>query len=278
MTSVETDSPADRVWCFQCGNEYDADVAECVECGVPTTGDRPQVAEDVGELDEEQLAYELHEWSGQGRSILDGMLSRSLIPHAWQGATLIVKEADEEVVDEAIAQTEIMEMPTLDLSQPTVVYELNDLTNDQHSRLLRRMTTAAVSHAFDQKGDMFVYERDEEQIDGFFEGLDEPDASERTFGPGVPGVNPVDVIGDLYVASGKVNKKPSDSRAVLAFVSTANVVEQMSLPYGFNVEQWSQVVDGANELADGLEGDDRYTSDEVIELSGALQGLLRTMI
>lgn len=278
VTSVETDSPADRVWCFQCGNEYDEDVAECVECGVPTTSDRPQVAEEVGDVDDDQLAYELHEWSGQGRSILDGMLTRSLIAHAWQGATLIVKETDEAAVDEAIAQTEVMEMPTLDLTEPTVVYELGDLDDDQHARLLRRMSTAAVSHAFDQKGDMFVYERDEEQVDGFFEGLDVADASERTFGPGVPGVNPVDVIGDLFVASGKLNKKPADSRAVLAFMTTADIVEQMSLPYGFNVEQWSQVVDGANELADGLEGDDRYSSAEVEELSGALQGLLRTMI
>ena len=40
VTSTTNDSNG-SVWCFQCGNEYDEDVAECPECGVPTTSEAP---------------------------------------------------------------------------------------------------------------------------------------------------------------------------------------------------------------------------------------------
>jgi len=137
-TKNDSNDAADGlVWCFQCGNEYDEEVAECTECGVPTTSEAPTQADNVGGEDDAQLAYEFHEWSGQGRSVLDGMLTRSNIEHAWQGATLIIREADEDAVDEAVAEAEIVAMPTLDLTQPTVIYELAGLTDEQERARVR---------------------------------------------------------------------------------------------------------------------------------------------
>ena len=36
------------LWCFQCGAEYDATVAECIECGVRLVPDPPLAPEEVG--------------------------------------------------------------------------------------------------------------------------------------------------------------------------------------------------------------------------------------
>ena len=278
VTSTETDAPGGRVWCFQCGLAYDPDVEECVECGVPTTDRPPQLAEDVGDEDDEQLAYEFHEWSGQGRSILDGMLTRSGIAHAWQGATLIVKEADEEMVDAAVAQTEVVAMPTLDLNQPTMVYELEMLDTEQHARLLRRLGDAGLSHAFDREGDLHVYEKDEETVDEIFEGLDVADASEREFGPGVPGVDPVSVMSDLLVAAGRLRKKPTEAKGVVALVESAATVGQMTLPYGITAELWGAVVDCSGELAAVLSGDRDLEDQTVAEMADELHQLLRPMV
>lgn len=278
VTSTETGTSDGRVWCFQCGADYEPDVGECIECGVPTTTQPPQLAEDVGDEDDDQLAYEFHEWSGQGRSILDGMLTRAGIAHAWQGATLIVKEADEESVDDAIAQTEVVAMPTLDLNEPTMVYELEGLDADQHARLLRRLGDLGLSHAFDREGDLHVYEKDEEQVDEVFESLDVADSSEREFGPGVPGVDPVAVMSDLFVAAGRLRRKPTDAKGVVALVEHASTVGRMKLPYGINADLWGTVVDRSGELADVLAGDRHLENETIAEMADNLHQLLRPMV
>lgn len=267
------------MWCFQCGTEYDEDVAECLECGVPTTTDRPIDAAEVGADDDDQLAYEFHEWSGQGRSTLDGMLTRSGIAHAWQGATLIVKEADEDAVDAAVAEAEVVSMPTLDLTQPTIVYELDELDDDQHARLLRRMGEMGLSHAFDNNGDLFVYERDEDKVDDLFEGLDEADAGEREFGPGVPGVDAVGVMSDLFVAAGRLRKNPNDSKGVVELVEVAAVVSRMTLPYGLDAEVWGSVVDQSTALSDALSGEhDELADTDIEDMAGSLHDLMRRLV
>lgn len=278
VTSTDVHESDGSVWCFQCGNEYDEDVEECVECGVPTTRDRPLEAGEVGDEGEEQLAYEFHEWTGQGRSTLDGMLAHQNIQRAWQGATLIVLEADEEAVDAAVQEAEIVAMPTLDLTQPTVVYELGDLDDQQHARLLRRMGDDGLSHAFDRNGDLFVYERDEDKIDELFEGLDEADISEREFGPGVPGIDPAAIMSDLFVAAGRLKKKPTDAKGVVKFVETAAIVEQMTLPYGLGADVWGPVVDRTLELSAVLSGDAEVEDIGVQEMADELHATMRTMV
>lgn len=279
VTLDETEPTAGQTWCFQCGASYEDDVDECVECGVPTTTDKPQLPEAVGDEDDDQLAYELHEWTGQGRSILNGMLTRAGVSHAWQGASLIVKEADEEIVDEAIAQTEIVAMPTLDPSEPTMVYELDELDQQQHARLLRRMGEAGINHAFDREGDLNVYEKDEERVDELFEGLDVADSSEREFGEGVAGVDPVTVMSDMFVAAGRIRRKATDAKGVIGVVETSALIDQMALPYGITADLWGAVVDRSSDLADVLSGDVEVADDvTVLEMAGELHDLLRTMI
>ncbi|MGY9081755.1 MAG: hypothetical protein ACKVK3_04045 [Acidimicrobiales bacterium] len=277
MTST-TDDNDGRVWCFQCGNEYDEEITECTECGVPTTCDPPIDVSSVGDVDDDQLAYEFHEWTGQGRSTLDGMLTRSGIDHAWQGATLIVREVDEEAVDEAVAQAEIVAMPTLDLSQPTMVYELGELDDDQHTRLLRRLGENGLSHAFDKDGDLFVYEKDEEKIDEVFSGLDEADPDEREFGQGVPGVDPVNVMSDLFVAAARLRKNPNDAKGVVALVEVASIIEQMTLPYGLGADVWGSVVDQSADLSDVLSGDDDSGDVTIEEMSIQLHEFMRRLV
>lgn len=275
-TGIDIDDTG-LVWCFQCGNEYEADVDTCVECGVPTTNQRPTEASEVGGSDDDQLAYEFHEWTGQGRSTLDGMLNRLDIDHAWQGATLIVREADEDAVDEIVTEAEVVAMPTLDLTQPTVVYELGGLDEQQHGRLMRRMNQQGLSHAFDKKGDLFVYEKDEEKVDAIFGGLDEADLSEREFGPGIDG-DPLAVMSDLFVAVGRLKKRPGDPRGVLSFVESARLTEQMRLPYGISGDVWANVVDRTTELSDVLTSDQNYDDVEVAEMADQLHSVLRKMV
>lgn len=282
VTSTQKNDSGDTdglVWCFQCSNEYEADVAQCPECGVPTTSEAPLDVDQVGEIGDDQLAYEFHEWTGQGRSTLDGMLTRSGIDHAWQGATLIIKESDEELVDDMVAEAEIVAMPTLDLTQPTMIYELEDLDNDQHARLLRRLSDDGISHAFDKNGDLFVYEKDEEIVDELFANLDEADAEEREFGPGVPGLDPVAVMSDLFVSASRLRKNPTDPKGVVSMVENATLVDQMKLPYGLGADIWAAVVDQSADLSNALTGEETSLPDaDVQEMAGVLHDLMRRLV
>ncbi len=276
-THADSSPETDVVWCFQCGSEYDLDVETCKECGVPTTDVAPTTADDVGDAGDDQMAYELHEWTGQGRSLLDGMLSRLNVEHAWQGATLIVREADEEAVDASIAEIEVVAMPTLDPAEPTIVYELDELDDQQHGRLLRRLGDGGLNHAFDGNGDLFVYERDEAKVDEIFSGLEQADLSEREFGEGIS-EDPLSVITDMFVALTRLRKRPNEGKSVVNVVETAQLIEQMRLPYGMGVDVWSSVVDQSADLSDLLTSDEVVGNDEVEEKAAALHGLLRRLV
>ena len=59
-----------------------------------------------------EIEYELHEWAGETRLVLDQLLILKDIPHVWQGATLVVREEDETVVDQLIEEAESTSLPT----------------------------------------------------------------------------------------------------------------------------------------------------------------------
>lgn len=265
-------------WCFQCGTQYVAEVLECIECGVDTTPVAPTAASEVGNLDDSQLAYEFHEWAGQSRSTLDGMLTRQGVDHAWQGATLIVREADEQLVDSLVAEAEVSTIPTLDLSEPTIAYQLRELDDAQSSRLLRRISDAGISHTFDKNGDLFVYESDEDDVDEFFVNLEQKDAAERSFGPGVDGVEPFEVMSELFVSAGKLKKRPNDVKAVARFCTVASLTSQLSLPYGLNADVWANIVDRADELAGAVQDMASLDEDEIGDLAAELHAQLRLLV
>lgn len=265
------------MWCFQCGAEYIEEVLECVECGVPTTSAKPMPAQEVGTEDEEQLAYELHEWSGEGRRVLDGMLTTSGVSHAWQGATLIVREADERDVDDAVRQAELATMPTLDTEQPTMVYELDQYNDEHRTRLVEMLGMAAIPHEFDAEGDLVVHEADEDAIDEIFENLTAEPEPEYVFGEGVDGVNPHDVLSDMFIASSKLRKNAGDNRNMMDFSNASELAEQLALPFGFSGADWRALLDEAGELRAALFSGD-IDDDEIKEQIDAVHTRLRPLV
>lgn len=266
------------VWCFQCGAEYSGDVAECLECAVPTTSEPPDEAGAVGDESEDQMAYELHEWSGEGRHVLDRLLTAESISHAWQGATLIVRELDEEKVDDLVRQAEVATMPTLSADEPTMVYELDEYSDELRTKIADQMGAAAIAHEFDARGDLVVHEVDEEAVDAVFEGLTTDETETYTFGPGVDGVDPTKVISDLFLTSSKLRKSPGDAKSVVKFVRTAELAVQLQLPFGFKSPDWQEILDEVELLRAVLAGDDHSEDHDVAELAEDVYLTLRPLV
>ncbi len=266
------------VWCFQCGAEYEDDsVTECQECGVPTVDQEPAAAADVGDENEEQLAYELHAWAGTTRRMLDGMLSTAGIEHAWQGATLIIREADEEAVDEAISAAQVSTMPKLDPDQPTMVYELDEFSGDQVARVAAALAEEGIAHDFDGHGDLVINEVDEDAVDDVFDALDGGTSEHFTFGPGIDGVEAHEVLADLYLAVNSLKRNTGDANAVREFGVQADLVEQLQLPFGFSAPDWRNLLDQVEATRVGLTSTE-LEADEVDDLVAETWDMLRPLV
>ncbi|MYH71840.1 MAG: hypothetical protein F4153_04590 [Acidimicrobiia bacterium] len=264
------------VWCFQCGASYDEDAAECVECGVATFPTPPQPAEEVGGPDDEQLAYEFHEWSPDSRGRLEAALRAQELEHAWLGPTLIVCEADEEAVDKTVEGVLRAQLPKLDKSQPAVVYELGDYDEAHKADVLSELLSEGIAHEIDYAGNLEVAEADEEAVDALFDRLSST-AAQRQFGPGLPGVEPYQVLETLFFSSDRLRRNTSDTKAMEDFALAHDQVVQLSLPWGYEPDFWRAMLDAADGLREALvAGPDPVEGDAAAgQAAEALRELLR---
>lgn len=264
------------VWCFQCGAPFDDDVLECAECGVATFPSPPQPAEEVGGPDEEQLAYEFHEWAYDARNGLEAELRALGLEHAWLGPTLIVCEADEEAVDQAVEGVLRARLPRLDKSKPAVVYELGDYDDAHKADILSELLSDGIAHEVDYAGNLEVCEADEEAVDALFDRLASA-VAQRQFGPGLPGVEPYEVLEALFFSADRLRRNTSDSKAVEDFAISHDQVVQLSLPWGYDADFWRSMLDAADGLREALvAGPDPTEGDAAAEQAAeALRELLR---
>jgi hypothetical protein len=271
-------NPVDAVWCFQCGTEYQPDVAECVECGVATVPEPPREVTDVGSAEEQQLAYEFHSWALESRSMLDSLLTGGKVDHAWQGATLIIREEDEGAVDRLVEDVERTTLPTLDPEAEKTAYGLEEFSTAQVGKLTDALGLAGIAHDFDAEGDLIIHAADEEATDEVFEKLnDEPER----FGPGVEGVDANEVMSSLFFSSSDLSKGVADSKAVRSFVDTADLATQMELPFGLDSAVWRRILEQNQRVLEALHEDEDEADDEEGGLrfeAGTLRDLLHPLV
>lgn len=264
-------------WCFQCNKKLDDLAEKCSECAAPASFVEPVPPHLVGNEDEEQLAYDFHEWHLLARSALHNELNAREITHGWQRATLIIRELDEHAVDEVVEKIDAEWLPGLDPDEETTVYELGELSELQRTRLLRRVDKTGLTHALNSDGDLVAYAKDEEAVDAIYATLNTEDIDEREFGPGID-ASPMSVMSDLFVAVSRVRKKPSDSKGLVALAEANQLVRQMKLPYGIEKQQWANVVDRSQALVEASDPASSASESEVIEQGDELYAILRQMV
>ncbi len=268
-----------QVWCFQCGAGYAAEVAACVECGVATVPQPPADVADVGEAGEDQLEYDLHEYSSQSRTMMESLLVGIGLPHAWQGAVLVVREADEEQVDTFVEAVDRAAAPVLAGDVPRVAYELSEVDDDYVTRLTAALDGAGIAYGFDDDGDLEVAAADEARVDGLFDKLaeaNEEGAGDLEFGAGLDGVDAHDVLSRLFVAADRLQRNPRDRKGNRNLARGSDEIRQLALPFGFEARTWRAVLNQVDALVDVVDSD--ATQDEIATVAAATRDVLHNFV
>ncbi len=264
------------MYCFQCSREYLDEVTECAECAVGLVQTKPTPPEEVGDHDEAQIAYELYEWSFEARRMLEGLVTSEGIAHGWQGAVLIVREADEDRVDALVEQAEEFDGPALADDIEKIGYGMDDWTGENQQALVETLGLNGIAHEFDAEGELVIAEDDEERVDMIIEKLTAKLAVEDQLGEGsqvIEGLALNDLLGDVRSLSNKLKKNPGDAKATIAIVKKSELLADLRTPFGFDSGRWSQIRMSANDMAELLSSEDRSES-EVTETAQALHQIL----
>lgn len=257
--------------------------------------DEPTVDLDDEELDEEELDdedgpvavatelgdhvdYEIDGWSGQSRALLDSMLTTEEIDHIWQGTTLSVRVEDEDAVDALIDVVTQTATQGLDPDRTRVAYETGAWSAALQTSLADALTIAEIPFEWDERGDLVIYEEDEDRVEEILDAMpdpDDPDAADAD------GVDVQDVLSRLWEATRTLAKRPRDSDAVLAAIGAADEIEQIGLPFGFESAVWRDLVSKTLALRAALDSDDadaQLDDEELQEGCADLERQLRPLV
>ena len=95
-------------------------------------------------------------------------------------------------------------------------------------------------------------------------------------------VDAQEVLGAVFVAADRLQRRGSDPEGVLALVDQASVVASMRLPFGFDPAVWNDLVSVTTTLASALtaeEGSPAAVGDErVEEMAADLRARLRPLV
>ena len=255
------------------------------------TGELPEIGDDDGAQSEPfggpsptadadgLLSYEVSDWSGESRGLLDSMLTSAEIRHFWQGTTLSVAEESEAETDAIIEEVLATATVALADDRDKAVYEVGEWSTAMQTSLAESLQVAQVSYEWDERGDLVVYADDEDAVDVILEAMPDPDDSDLA--PGAE-VDVQAVLTAAWRASALLVKDPVHSEAVVAMAEAADTLEHVKLPFGFEAPVWRNIVELACGLRDGLTGvvadEGAWTDDEVTDAAAQVRDAIRPYV
>ncbi len=235
----------------------------------------------LDELDAEsddEVTFELDEWSEADRRFLQDRLDTLGAPHQWEGTTLVIAAADEAWVegimdqvddDLSIDQVDADGGDAADADQ--VAYDLTDWDDDSCLRLLDALAADTIPYGLDDD-ELVVAASDEPRVDEIVTAITTPGATLTVGGPAS-----FEAMSELFISADQLAHDPDDKDGTASLVRGARAAAGASAPYGLESGWWDGVVARAGALADLVEapGSDH---DHLVHLATALRDELRPYI
>jgi hypothetical protein len=230
--------------CPWCGAEYGVADTRCRDCRLALTDPPPPTLAEG--TDEDDVGFELEEWSAGERGRLSSGLRDRAIPFRWEpGLTLVVGVADEELVDGLLDDMEAEDRG----GRPAGSVDVGDDADDDDDE--------------DDEDDDLDDPDDDDDLD---DDDEDDDGGERAQA----------AMGDLFVAADRLMKRPDDGRVAEDLVAAAAVVQGSGPPYGFEPVAWLQIRELASAAAEAAESD--AGDESVVRESRTLRDALRPYV
>lgn len=212
-------------------------------------GDEPE----HGEPERGEVVYDCSAWAGETRRLLAGMLDNAQIDQAWQGASLTVRVADEERVDEII--DELLETTTqvaLPDDAETVVFATAGWSVAMQTALVTALAEDDIAYEWDEQGDLRVLAQDDEAVALL---LDEIAEEDHDLVSSDDGVALQSLLGEVFGSASKLVKRPRDAASLVRIAEAAELMGSLAIPFGFERAQWAALVQTVGQLAEVIDSD-----------------------
>lgn len=279
-------------WCPSCGTGWVDQLDECPDCDTPLEPLPSAAPPGPATPEDAHLEYELDDWDGASRVMLEQLLVAGNVPHAWQGGRLVVPERTEDLVDAYVEQVEVATGPRLDPDAEQVAFDLEGWSDDLVDELTRVLDAEELPWELvagdGDAHELVVLAADADRVEELVDGLEHPHALPLDDdGTGDDGddedergeeIDPDKVLGGLFVACDRLAKDARDHQGVLGAADASRTLLAARAPYGFDRTTWTGLRERAEALLELLEGDDP-ASDEVVEEAAAdLRTALRPLV
>jgi hypothetical protein len=265
--------------CPECGDLYLVATDRCESCGaaLDEVAERERASQPSGRPspgEGEHERWELHEWTMEGRRLLDGMLVSAGIPRAWQGSTLLAPVIEHDRVADMVADVAesdarvgVGETAESDArvgegsetggsesneSGESVAYDLSGWDDLARGDLVAALADAGVEHQWDADDDLVVASEDEERVDAVFAELtpvDFDDGPDDEFDDGIDdGLLVQKTLSNLFIAADRLQHNPLDGTSSRQAIEARDVARTLRLPFGFERVQWQAILGSADEL------------------------------
>jgi hypothetical protein len=196
---------------------------------------------------------------------------------------LVVRAEDEQEADRIIDAADRDAFLESDAEQ--VSYDVGDWDDERRAHLTETLTLANIEHAWDEHGELVILEQDEGRVDAIVDAIEFPNenavdddeeiAAEEALAD--EGLDPQDVLSELFVSADRLMHDPLDHEGVLSLVDAARLAETLPLPYGFAPTVWNDLVAQARGLRSSLEGGDADDA-KIIDQATSLRSTLRNYV
>ena len=204
------------------------------------TNERPEVLEGVEKIESDaaaEIEYELHEWAGETRLVLDQLLILNEVPHVWQGATLVVREEDEKATDQLIEEAESTSMPTLEVDAETIEYETAGWSDSEQASFSSLLIRLGIPYEFNDDGGLVVQASDEEAIETALDAFQVVN-DER---PELDGLDANSLLTEVFVSCDRLRRDYRDDTGVGEILRLTPVLVEHRPPFGIEANQWDGV-------------------------------------
>ena len=229
-----------------------------------------------------KVHYDLSAWTFDQRAELSEALATDEIPHAWVDDELVVPEAAEEAADAMFERLEEQLGPfpvALDDDDPATEFGLDEWSAADRAVLTEALVEAEIPHRWDGTT-VHVAQDAEDTVDDLLDSIEsgelmsaDDDALSSAHAPTVK------ELSELFLASNRLVKDPSDAKARHTMIEMNDVLEAKLPPYAFPPRTWSQVTGDVARLVERVHADaDSSTGgDDDEDGDSDVEGIARTL-